>query len=148
MFFFWGPFFFVFPVFIIYMIVRHIIAPPKRHNSRWYLDEYYRSFEPGYRDSGHGEESKQVTLYKLAYKLKGRITVSDIVIETGIEVKEAEELIQSMVDNQRVRMEVDENGMLVYEFPEIIARLERGSSDDNGSDDSNSGNKEDRQAPS
>src|SRR6056297_713099 len=143
MFFFWGPFFFVFPVFIIYMIVRHIITPPKRHHPRWYLDDYYRSFEPGYRDSGTGKESEQVTLYKLAYKLEGRITVSDIVIETGMEVKEAEELIQSMVDNQRVRMEVDENGMLVYEFPEIIARLERGSSDDRASD-----SKEDPQAPS
>ncbi|MCF7947845.1 MAG: hypothetical protein K9M94_04560 [Spirochaetia bacterium] len=148
MFFFWGPFFFVFPVFIIYMVVRHIIAPPKRHHSRWYLDEYYRSFEPGYSDSGPGEESNQVTLYKLAYKLEGRITVSDIVIETGMEVKEAEELIQSMVDNQRVRMEVDENGMLLYEFPEIIARLKQGSSHERSSDDSDSETEEDKQNPS
>jgi len=133
MFFFWGPFFFVFPVFIIFMIVRHISAPPKRHHFRWYLDDYYRSFETEYPESGASEASNQVSIYKLAYKLKGRVTVSDIVIETGIGVKEAEELIQSMVDNQRVRMEVDENGMLVYEFPEIIARIERGSSDDNSS---------------
>jgi hypothetical protein len=98
MFFFWGPFFFVFPVFIIYMIVRHIIGPPTRHHSRWYLDEYYRSFEPGSRGSGPGEESKQVAMYKLAFKLEGRITVSDIVIETGREVQEAEELIQNNTD--------------------------------------------------
>jgi len=148
MFFFWGPFFFVFPVFIIYMIVRHISAPPKHRHFRWYLDDYYRSFESGYPDSGPSEESNQVSIYKLAYKLKGRVTVSDIVIETGIGVKEAEELIQSMVDNQRVRMEVDENGILVYEFPEIIARLERGSSDDRASDDRASDSKEDPQAPS
>lgn len=132
MFFFWGPFFFVFPVFIIYIIIRHIIAPPKSRHSRWYLDDYYRSFEANYHDNGPGKESNQVTIYKLAYKLEGRITVSDIVIETGQGVQEAEELIQSMVDNQRVRMEVDENGLVVYEFPEIIDRLKRGSSDGEG----------------
>ncbi|MDZ7794774.1 MAG: hypothetical protein U5P10_14125 [Spirochaetia bacterium] len=48
-----------------------------------------------------------------------------------------------MVDNQRVRMEVDENGMLVYEFPEIIARMQRGQTDDRGSENEPGG-----QAPS
>ncbi|MDZ7794775.1 MAG: hypothetical protein U5P10_14130 [Spirochaetia bacterium] len=95
MFFIWGPFFFVFPVFILYMIARHFIAPSKHHQSRWYLDDYYSSFEPTYRDSEPSKESKQVSIYKLAYQLEGQITVSDIVIETGMEVQAAEELIQS-----------------------------------------------------
>ncbi len=125
MFFFWGPFFFVFPALIIFFIVRHFIAPPHRHQHRWYLDDFYDDFSQDYAQPQQQPESNQVKIYKLAYKLKGHLTVSDIVIETGLEVPEAEELIQSMVDNQRIRMEVDEDGMLVYEFPEIIARLER-----------------------
>jgi hypothetical protein len=65
----------------------------------------------------------RVQIYKLAYKLGGRITVSDIVVETGLEVEEAEELIESMVDNQRVRMEVQDDGLVIYEFPELINRF-------------------------
>ncbi len=122
MFFFWGPFFFVFPAFIIFMIVRHFVGPSHRHQSRWYVDDFTSDTQP--------KESQQVSIYKLAYRLKGRLTVSDIVIETGMDVKAAEELIQSMVDNQRVRMEVDDQGMLVYEFPEIIARLEQDGDQD------------------
>lgn len=122
MFFFWGPFFFVFPAFIIYMIVRHFIGPSQRYHSRWYVDNFNYDTQP--------RESQQVSIYKLAYRFKGRITVSDIVVETGMDVKAAEDLIQSMVDNQRVRMEVDDQGMLVYEFPEIIARLEQDGDQD------------------
>ena len=29
-----------------------------------------------------------------------------------------------MVDNSRVRMEVNDNGLVTYEFPEIISRFE------------------------
>ena len=126
MFFFWGPFFFVFPAFIIFMIVRHFIGPSQRHQSRWSLDDFYSQFESGPSHESTSKESQQVSIYKLAYRLQGRITVSDIVVETGMDAKAAEELIESMVDNQRVRMEVDGDGMLVYEFPEIIARLKRG----------------------
>jgi hypothetical protein len=130
MFFFWGPFFFFFPAVIIYVLVRHFIAPSQRRHQRWYLDDFYNEFDRDYPHDTPHKESQQVSIYKLAYRLKGRITVSDIVVETGMEVKEAEELIQSMVDNQRIRMEVDEEGMLVYEFPEIIARLQRGEDQD------------------
>ncbi len=71
----------------------------------------------------------QVKVYQLAYRLKGTITVSDIVVETGLEVEEAEKLIQSMVDNQRVRMEVRDDGVIFYDFPEIISRYASESQD-------------------
>jgi hypothetical protein len=66
-------------------------------------------------------------IFSLAYRLKGRITLSDIIIETGLSMKEAETVINQMLDGIRVRMEVDESGMMVYEFPEIIARFKGGS---------------------
>ncbi|MFW5742530.1 MAG: hypothetical protein ACOCW3_00345 [Spirochaetota bacterium] len=79
----------------------------------------------GYRPSVPGHpQSDEARIFKLAYRLKGRLTVSDIVVETGLGVHEAEGLIESMVDNSRVRMEVDDRGVVTYEFPEIIRRLE------------------------
>jgi hypothetical protein len=67
-------------------------------------------------------ESRVVSL---AYRLGGRVTVSDVVIETGLGIKEAEELMDRMTDEVRVRMVVDDRGLVAYEFPEIIDRLER-----------------------
>ncbi len=66
-------------------------------------------------------------VFSLAYRLKGRITLSDIIIETGLGMREAEEVANGMVDGMRVRMEVLENGLVIYEFPEIIARFEEKS---------------------
>ena len=43
-----------------------------------------------------------------------------------LNLKEAEEVINRMVDEIRVRMVVDEKGLVIYEFPEIIARFPRG----------------------
>ncbi|MBN1686475.1 MAG: hypothetical protein JW852_07455 [Spirochaetales bacterium] len=63
-------------------------------------------------------------IFRLADEMKGRLTLSDIVIATNLSLKEAERVIDSMVDGTHVTMEVKDNGRVVYEFPEIIARYE------------------------
>jgi len=120
MFFFWGPFFFVFPALILYYVIRRFIGTDHHREYNKFLDD------PSYESWSRSGESRRVMIYKLAFKLGGRITVSDIVIETGMEVEDAEKLIQSMVDQQRIRMEVMDDGLVVYEFPEILARFREG----------------------
>jgi hypothetical protein len=68
----------------------------------------------------------EAAIFDLAYRMRGRITLSDIILETGLSMKQAEEHINRMVDGIRVTMEVDVKGLVVYEFPEIIARFDRG----------------------
>jgi len=69
-------------------------------------------------------QSLEAQIFRLAHKLKGRITLSDIVLETGLSLKEAENTVTSMVDGLRVSMEVDDRGLVIFEFPEIISRFE------------------------
>ena len=69
-------------------------------------------------------QNMEAQIFRIAYKLKGRVTISDIVLETGLNLKSAEETMNGMVDGIRVCMEVDERGLVVYEFPEIISRFE------------------------
>ena len=108
MFFFWGPFFFIFPALAIYFLIRHFFGPNRdRRDSRW-IDDFNSFQNPLQFGEEQSLKSARVQIYKVAYKLKGRLTVSDIVMETGIDADEAEELIQSMVDDQRIRMEVRE----------------------------------------
>lgn len=70
-----------------------------------------------------GGRSPEARVFALARSLGGRLTVSDVIIELGLDVKDAEELLEGLVDNIRVRMEFDDNGRVTYEFPEIIDRL-------------------------
>jgi hypothetical protein len=58
-------------------------------------------------------------IFELAFRNKGRVTLSEIILETGLSMKKAEKIVNSMVDNIRVCMEVNDNGLVYYEFPEI-----------------------------
>ena len=124
------PFGFLFPL-IFFVIIARVASGHFRSSRRRryveddYLDEHIRSIES--RHSSPRGASEEARIFKLAYRLKGRLTVSDIVVETGLGVSEAEQLIESMVDNSHVRMEVDDRGIVTYEFPEIIRRFEEGA---------------------
>jgi hypothetical protein len=62
----------------------------------------------------------QVSLFRLAKRRGGVLTLSDIIIETGLSVQQAEEMMNALVDNIYVRLEVTEQGRFVYEFPELM----------------------------
>ena len=67
-----------------------------------------------------GDQSLQSKIMTLALHNKGVLTVSDVVIATGLSVKQTEETLNSMVDSYRVKMEVKDSGIVVYEFAELI----------------------------
>lgn len=127
LFFFGFPFAIIIPLVIFFFIFRtggRVFRSFERRRQSSFDYDPYRSLPDVYRSDRGGQTNLVSQLFKLAYRRKGRLTVSDIVIETGLGVEEAEQLIQGMVDNVRVRMEVNERGMVVYEFPEIQDRFE------------------------
>lgn len=64
-------------------------------------------------------------IFRLASRLGGRVTISDVVIETDLGVQEAERLMDRLVDGTHVRMEVSDEGRVIYEFPELEGREPR-----------------------
>jgi hypothetical protein len=125
------PFGFLFPLIFFVIIARvasgYFRSTHRRHrlSEDDYFDERIRSIEAS--RSRSRPANQEARIFKLAYRLKGRVTVSDVVVETGLGVHEAEELMESMVDSTHVRMEVDDRGIVTYEFPEIIRRFENES---------------------
>lgn len=77
---------------------------------------------PSYRKGVVGNRELEPTIYRLALKLGGRLTVSDVVLETGMSVKESEETLNAIMDGIRVGMEITDTGVVVYEFSELIGR--------------------------
>lgn len=82
------------------------------------------AYDPSARRVGGRGSSWEARIFKLAYRLKGRITLSDVIVDTGLSIEDAERTVEAMVDNVHVRMEVDADGNVTYEFPEIIRRFE------------------------
>jgi hypothetical protein len=74
----------------------------------------------------NSQEYKERQIFHVAKSLKGRLTLSDIVMETDMGMQEAEKAIQRMIDEVHVRMIVKDNGLIIYEFPEIMARFQEG----------------------
>lgn len=110
---------------IIKSISGSIDEPEEKQQLRWGnnpLDEINRQ---RFDQNKQKLKKTEVSLFRLADKMKGRITVSDAVIETGIGIKEAEEYLNSLVDGSHVRMEVTDTGSVIYEFPEIISKYEK-----------------------
>ena len=85
------------------------------------FDEFINSSEPQ-QIQRKNRAKLEVSIFRLADKRKGRITVSDIVLETGLSVQEAEDVINNMVDEIHVKMDVMDNGSVIYDFPEIASR--------------------------
>lgn len=86
-----------------YFLIRKVHAPSRRSSA-------VEDRSPGFTET---------EIYRLAKKLNGKVTVSDIVTELGLEPKQAEKILESMTDGMRVRMEVEEDGMVYYLFPEL-----------------------------
>ncbi len=60
-------------------------------------------------------------ILKLASRSKGKITALQAASETTLSIDEAKQTLDDLVKNGYASLEVEENGLLVYEFPELIA---------------------------
>jgi hypothetical protein len=96
------PFGFLLPLIFIVIITRVASAFFRSSSHRYRFPEddsdYRRALErQPFEVPGRvvPQENQEAMLFKLAYRLKGRLTVSDIVVETGMGVAESERLIQS-----------------------------------------------------
>jgi len=76
---------------------------------------------------------QEAAIYRLAFENKGRLTVSDLVLATGLPAKEAEALLDKLVDNTRIGLEVTDAGIVEYEFKEIARRFRKPGDEAGGS---------------
>lgn len=67
----------------------------------------------------------------MATERRGVLTVTEVAAELALSLPAAEKLMTGMDDGFRVRSEVTEDGIIVYEFPEVLhqKKLRKGGSD-------------------
>jgi len=74
----------------------------------------------GSRVSQLPDDRIESRIYRMAKEHGGRLTVSDVVVATGLTPKESEKTLNELTDGSRVSMEVTDRGTVVYEFLELI----------------------------
>jgi hypothetical protein len=62
----------------------------------------------------------QPEVLRLAAQRKGRLTVTEVASSLGWALPRAEKVLNSLDDGLRVRSEVTDEGVIVYEFPEVM----------------------------
>jgi predicted RNA-binding Zn-ribbon protein involved in translation (DUF1610 family) len=73
-------------------------------------------------------EALQQRVLRLATRRAGMLTVTDVAAELNLSISAAESVLMAMDDGYHVRSDITEEGVLVYEFPEVRhrPRLESG----------------------
>ena len=113
-----GPFIWILVLIGGYFLARRILGHHGKSRDYDSSGFGYTRKDPGH-SAGRQGGSIETAIYRLAAGLGGIVTVSDVVTEFGIEPKKAEKILESMADGVRVRMEVNEKGMVYYSFPEL-----------------------------
>lgn len=67
----------------------------------------------------------QQPVLRLAAERKGRLTVTDVATHMGWSLPRAEKVLESLNDGLRVDSEVTDEGVIVYEFRELLATRDR-----------------------
>lgn len=68
----------------------------------------------------------QRKILRLATRKGGTLTVTEVAAEMNLSLPAAEKILTSMDDGFRVRSEISNEGVLFYEFPEVLHRKELG----------------------
>jgi len=69
----------------------------------------------------------QRKILKLANARRGTLTVTEVASDLNLALPAAEKILETMDDGFRVRSEISKDGVLYYEFPEIVHRAALGS---------------------
>jgi len=68
----------------------------------------------------------QQRVLRLATSKGGTLTVTEVASDMSLSLPAAEKVLVSMDDGFRVRSEISKDGVLYYEFPEVLHRKELG----------------------
>lgn len=71
----------------------------------------------------------QKKILKLASAKGGTLTVTEVASDLNLALPAAEKILESMDDGFRVRSDISPEGVMYYEFPEIVYRRELGPVD-------------------
>jgi hypothetical protein len=74
----------------------------------------------------------QPEVLRLAAQRRGRLTVTEVASSLGWALPRAEKVLNSLDDGLRVRSEVTDEGVIVYEFPEVMFATARLTDPTNG----------------
>jgi hypothetical protein len=81
---------------------------------RWWLKRSAR------KDAEAAKVQRQVAVLKLAEAEDGRLTVTEVAAKLGWTLRTAQAVLRALEDGVRVTTTTTDDGIMVYDFPELI----------------------------
>lgn len=110
---------FGFGMFVPFLVLL-VAVPPLVRLIRRYMSD---SLDSSPRDSelaGFRPGKPDAAIITEAKRRRGTLSLSDVVLVTGYEYRRAEEYMDGLAREGRVRMDVDDEGTIRYVFPDLI----------------------------
>ena len=79
-----------------------------------------RDYNQQSRNKAQSKESIERQILNLAKTTDGKLTVTQVAMNTSLSLEDAEKHLQNMVKSGYVHMDVSESGIIIYEFIELI----------------------------
>lgn len=70
-------------------------------------------------------EKYEKQILQLSHKKHGKLTYSDIAMNTGLTMEESKDIMRQFSANGYAKLHITDEGTVFYEFPEIMAKKER-----------------------
>jgi TM2 domain-containing membrane protein YozV len=122
----WGLIWFISDLVTMKDKVKRANQKIKLHNQivRAYLNEYTESESVIKGDHTNKLITKKASvedqILNLAQEKNGRITATDVAMNTELTIEEADKLLKKLAESSYVSMEVSDKGVIYYEFVELI----------------------------
>ena len=110
------PFFLLLFFFVLPAIERRDSYNRRRRQMTAELDR--KRSQENRKDVKLAKNDYEKKVFTLAAKFRGRLMLSDVILETGLGMKDSEKLMDGITDGLHVKAEPDSKGILFYEFPE------------------------------
>lgn len=68
------------------------------------------------------KQTLEKQIFQIAIKKQGKLTIADVVVEADCSIEKAKESLDKLAQKGYVQIEVADNGIMVYIFPEIKER--------------------------
>lgn len=89
-------------------------------NGVFLLRKYYRDQKKALEEKERALKARKAAeIIRLAQRKRGRLTVTEVVAETSLDMAEAEKILQEMVTRGYIGLKITDSGLLVYEFHEM-----------------------------
>ena len=123
-------FVFAAPVLVCAVLVLLLLASGRRSGDDQLPQGFLRRLIAGKKRDQGKQSAMDARIIRLAATNSGTLTLSDVVLETGMNLKDAEKYMDGLVANSHAQLSLTGQDRFVYDFPDLMTLADPNSTTD------------------